>query len=662
MRHSIVFPVFTAAVQIAGSVFAAPITIESLLNDMTDLARLACLPSPPYTTRQSSSYNRQSKTPDDAEGWFANRDRGHYLREERVGDRTEYVMMDADGPGAIVRIWSADPGGTLRIYLDGSSDAAVEKPMDDLLGGRVAGFPEPIAGTRSRGWNLYFPIPYAKHCKVTTDKGTIFYHVNYRTYAAGVDVRTFAPADLQRLGPRIAEVAGKLRARDNAFPADGQKILLTGQAAPGEEVSVSVDGPKAIARLQVQFPGVSAKDEPAVGRGLVLRMTFDGEQTVECPLGDFFGAAPGWNRYHSLPLKVFGDGKWLAESAWFMPFARRAQIGILNLTGTALGVHATVSVLPFEWTDRSLLLHAKWRIERDLPSRPFSDWTHLDCRGNGRFVGGALTVANPVRRWWGEGDEKIYVDGESFPSHFGTGSEDYYGYAWCCNEPFTHAYHNQPRCDGPGNFGYTSNNRFHILDDIPFTTRFRFDLENWHANEKTTTTRAAVSFWYARPGGTDFFKPITAADVAAPPRMEYVVEHVRGAIEAENFRQIQVPGECRAHEVNDRFSGERHLWWGRGKPGDRLVLGFRVDAAGKKKVLARLSRARSYGRVQLYVNDAKVGEPIDLYAQRTIPTDEIDLGTLDLIAGENRLTAEIVGINEKAEQKYEFGIDYLRLE
>jgi len=69
----------------------------------------------------------------------------------------------------------------------------------------------------------------------------------------------------------------------------------------------------------------------------------------------------------------------------------------------------------------------------------------------------------------GEGDEKIYVDGETFPSHFGTGSEDYYGYAWGSTEVFTHAYHNQPRCDDPKNYGNTSVNRFHVIDDIPLT-------------------------------------------------------------------------------------------------------------------------------------------------------------------------------------------------
>ena len=47
-----------------------------------------------------------------------------------------------------------------------------------------------------------------------------------------------------------------------------------------------------------------------------------------------------------------------------------------------------------------------------------------------------LHLINYHRGWWGEGDEKIYVDGEDFPSHFGTGTEDYYGYAWCRPEEF----------------------------------------------------------------------------------------------------------------------------------------------------------------------------------------------------------------------------------
>jgi hypothetical protein len=65
--------------------------------------------------------------------------------------------------------------------------------------------------------------------------------------------------------------------------------------------------------------------------------------------------------------------------------------------------------------------------------------------------------------------------------------------------------------------------------------------------------------------------------------------------------------------------------------------------------------------VQLYVNDAKAGEVIDLYGPKYKPAAEIDLGEFELQAGENRLVVEIVGANEQAARNYEFAIDYLKL-
>jgi hypothetical protein len=109
-------------------------------------------------------------------------------------------------------------------------------------------------------------------------------------------------------------------------------------------------------------------------------------------------------------------------------------------------------------------------------------------------------VVNPVRDWWGEGDEKIYVDGEAFPSHFGTGTEDHYGYAWCSNQRFSTPYVGQPLASARQNFGYTSLYRFHILDPIPFQRALRFDLEVAHWGPPVAVTYDAVSFWYARPG------------------------------------------------------------------------------------------------------------------------------------------------------------------
>jgi len=641
------------------------ITTESLLNDMTDLQRLASLPTPAYTTRQFSSYNRQSKTPDDTEGWFANRDRGQYLREEKAGDRTEYVMMDAEGPGAIVRIWSANPEGTLRIYLDGATEPVLTAPMADLLGGKVAGLPEPIAGMRSRGWNLYFPIPYSKHCKVTSDKGNFYYQVNYRTYAPGTQAKSFEQADLQRLAPRIQQIAKQLEGRRDEPADEGKKVLLSGQVNAGKEISVNVDGPKAISWLHVQFPGVFPQDEPAMARGLVLKMSFDGENTVECPLGDFFGTAPGLSRYHSLPLKIFGEGKSFAESAWFMPFARQARISIVNLTNTAYAVHATLSVVPCEWTDRSLLFHAKWRIERDLPSRPHSDWTHLECKGNGRFVGGSLNVVNPVRGWWGEGDEKIWVDDDRFPSLFGTGSEDYFNYSWSAPDLFWLPYCGQPRNDGPGNRGFVTNYRWHVADALPFDRSIAFYLELFSHERLPGFSYARIGYHYGRPGIIDDQLAIKPADVRELRLPEAWEPAARGGASRAVFHQAEtlVRGARLPLEAGRLYAGGQLPVWRPARPGETLHLRVPVDSAGQYRIrfVARLDG--DGGRVRLQWDGAAAAlasgdSTVDLrVAGRTILRD-FYLRPMRLTAGPHDLALVFDGAAPEVARPA-IGIDFV---
>ena len=82
-----------------------------------------------------------------------------------------------------------------------------------------------------------------------------------------------------------------------------------------------------------------------------------------------------------------------------------------------------------------------------------------------------LHVWNPRGGWWGEGDEKFFVDGEKFPSTFGTGSEDYFGYAWCHPGLFQRPFHCQTMT--MSNQGHQSVLRWHVADNIPFQTVVR---------------------------------------------------------------------------------------------------------------------------------------------------------------------------------------------
>jgi len=153
---------------------ADEITIESLLRQMLQRDALASFPDPPCTCRQASSYDRRSVAPDKP-GWFANDDWSQFIGSEQRNGRTEWIMMDAEGPGAIVRFWMGTPfpergpKGTLRVYLDGSDRPAIEEEADSLLSGRSF-VPEPLYEELCYGRNLYLPIPYARRCKVTYDR------------------------------------------------------------------------------------------------------------------------------------------------------------------------------------------------------------------------------------------------------------------------------------------------------------------------------------------------------------------------------------------------------------------------------------------------------------------------------------------------------------
>ena len=662
------FMILLAGAALVGGCVAPRVDTRTLLDEMTNLEQLACYPQPEFKCRQFSSYDPASRRPDDPATWFANADADHYLRVEQRDGRNEYVMLDADGPGAIVRIWSANPKGTLRIYIDEQPEPVIEAPMADLLSGKAAGIPAPIAHEVSRGWNCYLPIPYARHCKVTSDRRGFYYHVDYRTYPPGTLVRSFRPGDLERYGRQIERVAARLADPQQAHHpaarwlaqalADSQTDMWTVlPSGAGYDWQTPQAGPGAIVALHA---AVDAADLESALRQLVLYMSFDGEQTVACPLGDFFGAAPGINSYRSLPMTVEADGDmW---SFWVMPFGRRAAMSIENRGDQLVSLQFHAAVVPWNWDERSLHFCAKWRAEFDVPTRPMRDWNYLTARGRGVLVGAAFHIANPVGNWWGEGDEKIYVDGESFPSFFGTGTEDYYGYAWCCNVPFEHAYHNQPRCDGPHNYGHTAVNRWHVLDKIPFERELRFDMELWHWNDDTTVDMSVVSYWYARPGASDEFPPIAPQQLRVTRIPPYQAPRVAGALEGEELEVVGHTGGELHHQPWYGLSNEKHLWWINAKPHDRLVLVFAAPAQGRYRVLARFLTAGDYGIHQLYVNGQPAGEPIDLYYDAVKPSEEYDLGTFELTAAGNELAVEIVGANEKAIEKYMFGLDYLRLE
>lgn len=649
------------------------LSYTDLVQRITDLTYLATLPQAEDKCAQWSSYDRKSRY-DSATGkyidWDANGDGNGMIRRE--GEQE--IMAEMQGPGCIWRIWSAMPQeGHVRIYLDGAKEPIVDLPFKGYFDGNNPPFTrKSLVHTVARGWNNYTPIPYQKSCKVIADKGWgAYFHFVYETFPPGTQVPTFTrelgAAENAALDKADA-LLGKSGPTLSTSQPDLQVIERNVEVRPGARTTVAtLKGSRAITGLKIKLDVPGSPADRDFLRQLCLQSNWDGEKqpSVWAPLGDFFGTSPGANRYVSYPLGLTDDGWWYCN--WYMPFAKEAKIQLIN-DGTQRVRQVTfqISHAPLNRPVGELgRFHAKWHRDALLPTVPERqiDWPVLKTQGRGRFVGMMLHIWNPRGGWWGEGDEKFFVDDEKFPSTFGTGSEDYFGYAWSDPGLFQHAFHNQTHNDGNSR-GHISVNRWHIPDQVPFHTSFEASIEKYYPNQRPTLY-AAMAYWYLAADGKD---PYLATPVSQ--RVGYwtpvEVVKIKGVLEGENLKVLsKTGGETQEQDLTgfgSSWSNDAHLWWINAKPGDKLNLELPVAKPGKYTLRMQLTKAPDYGIVQWYLDGQKVGDQLDLYHPSVAPSGLLSFGQSALSAGPHTLTVEIVGANEKAIKNYMCGLDYVKLE
>lgn len=518
--------VFT--IMVSCSTSKKEVSVESLLNDMIDRDLVSRFPEKDFRLKQESSYNRASKTPEDTVGWFTNHDFNskdkdqNFMRVEENNGEKEWVLMDHKGPGAIVRTWmpylnykETNTSSIIKIYLDGSTEPTLEGNTLGLLNGTGL-FPFPFAHKSLRSSVSFFPIPYAKSCKITVSERPFFYQLTYRDYVEGTNIKTFTMEDYKQSNMLIKEVGEKLLSPQNTIK--GEVVNLRQTLGPGEEQSIALPaGTAAIHNLSLKL---GSYQDSTITRSVVLKIEFDGQQTVWCPIGDFFGSGIGLNPFQGWYRTVATDGT--MSSRWVMPYQDSGKISIVNLGTQTIDLELDVSLGDYSWDENSMYFNAAWKGQYPVPIRPFSDWNYVTLKGRGVYVGDALTVWNPVKRWWGEGDEKIWVDGEDFPSIFGTGTEDYYGYSWGgrSNDFYEHPFHAQTACAnynknnrktaaefGTKNTqGYSTETRTRALDVMPFSSSLQLDMEVWSWTECDMEYGVGV-YWYGDAATTSNRKP-----------------------------------------------------------------------------------------------------------------------------------------------------------
>jgi hypothetical protein len=641
------------------------ISVKSLLREMVDFETLARHPEPAFKQAMASSYDRKSHQGGDAS--FANHDLGQYVRTETHSGRKEHVLADLKGPGAITRIWSANPTSPniTRFYFEGETKARLEVPLAALFDGRTEPFGPDFSYISGTGGNLYYPIPYSTSLKVTIEETgkplKLYYEIGYRTYTAGTRVETFNPEEADSWADMQIQVGHALHRPEPApVPEDAQWISRRLSIAAGQTYSLPVVlGEKAVYSWSARVLGTQESlrwDDPQRAhnayRFLVLNIGFDGEQSIATPLGDFFGSGPGVNPYENLFFTVHQSG-WMT-SRLLMPFQESMNLSLSNTGRVPYTVEINLQVAAHPFTERTYHLRAQWGTLTRQSWPPF-DMNFLNTTGEGKVIGSVYELANDGLIWWGEGDQKISVDGESFPSTFGTGTEDDYGYAYGNNLPFTRPYHAQTRVDGPASGGHISLNRWYVLDALPYYRSIQFDQEVWHWMP-CQPTWAHVVYWYAKPGTPGPRKIDQKALVSVDLGVR---QNMLEPLEGETLR-FETTGGTAGEQRLANCSRARHLLWQEAKAGDRLTVHFTVPSAGRYSVKLNLCMSPDYGRQRLTINGATVDKIIDCYSPQLYWLHP-QLGVFDLKAGNNTLEIEALEPNPKATEKGLFGLDYIFL-
>ncbi|MDR0794039.1 MAG: DUF2961 domain-containing protein, partial [Chitinophagaceae bacterium] len=236
----------------------------------------------------------------------------------------------------------------------------------------------------------------------------------------------------------------------------------------------------------------------------------------ECPVGAFFGMA--WNRYAPLSsLAVTVNPGSAFNCYWKMPFRKKCKITMQNIDEHQMSLYYQIDYTLTKVGDDEGYFHAQYRR-----SNPDSTSLHTiaEIKGKGQYVGTFMGITPKNNGWWGEGEIKFFMDGDTqYPTIAGTGTEDYFcgsydfdtrtknaygvetsGYTEFCT-PYS-GLHQVIRGDGhydvQQRFGLY---RWHIMDPIRFQKDLKVTIQDlgWHSEGRYLAQKSdiiTVAYWY----------------------------------------------------------------------------------------------------------------------------------------------------------------------
>lgn len=265
-------------------------------------------------------------------------------------------------------------------------------------------------------------------------------------------------------------------------------------------------------------------------RNEILRIYWDDETTpsVEVPVGDFF--CMGWRQYAPLQsLAVAVNPGSAFNCYWAMPFHKKCRITMENIADEDMVLYYQVDYILTDVPADAAYFHAQFRRVNPQPYK--QDYVLVDnIKGKGQYVGTYLAYGAHRNGWWGEGEIKFYMDGDTqYPTICGTGTEDYFcgsydfdtkkkneqGVETSAYTEFCTPYSGLPqviRGDGHYNieqrFGLY---RWHIVDPIRFENNLKVTIQDlgWHTDGRYLPLQddiASVVYWYQTEPHTPFPK------------------------------------------------------------------------------------------------------------------------------------------------------------
>jgi len=239
-------------------------------------------------------------------------------------------------------------------------------------------------------------------------------------------------------------------------------------------------------------------------RDIIVRMYWDEETepSVETPIGDFFcNAYKTRANILALPINVNPNGGF--NSFFPMPFRKHARVTVENLSPDTLPwFFYTINYSLTKIDDDDAYFHAQFRRANPLPYG--QDYViAADVKGKGHYVGTYIAWQQNNAGWWGEGEIKMFLDGDTkFPTICGTGTEDYFGGAWCFGSNYTAPFMGYPAGvsdSKPGN--RHSLYRFHVMDPVRFHSDLKVTMQaiGWRSGGRYLPLQddiSSVVYWY----------------------------------------------------------------------------------------------------------------------------------------------------------------------